>query len=67
MCKAFDTVDINILLSKPSLELNYSGLGVILQADPTQLYLMVISQTLSLLALECLMVLYLAPYFSFFT
>ncbi len=43
------------------------GLGVTLQADPSQLYLMVISQTHSLLSLECLKVPYLAPYFSFST
>ncbi len=49
------------------LELNYSGLGVTLQADPSQLYLMVISQIHFLLTLECLKVLYLATYFSFST
>ncbi len=47
------------------LKLNYSGLGDTLQASPSQLYLMVISQNNSLLALEYLKVLYLASYFYF--
>ncbi len=39
LIKAFNTVDMNILLSKLSLlvylELNYNGLGITLQADPS--------------------------------